>query len=84
MGHDEGMTLSREEASAALRQIAVDYERAWANLDDIEARALSAVREAKVAGMSQHDIARIMGARWGGRHNPQFPPVTTMQEQPRE
>ena len=77
------MTLSREDATAALRSMAVDYERAWANLDDVEARALSAVKAAKDAGLSQRDIARIMGSRWGGRHNPQFPPVTTMQDEPR-
>jgi hypothetical protein len=82
--HHGAMTLSRSEADAALRQIALDYERAWANLEDVEQRAMAAARQAKSAGLSQHDIARILGPRWGSRHNPQFPPVTTMQDQPRE
>ena len=73
---------TRAEAEQSLREVAKDYDDALIRLRAAEARANVAVFHAKTAGLSQHDIARIMGEHWASDHNPQFPPVTDLQRPP--
>ena len=70
---------SRTAAEARLRQVAGVYDDAVAAMNRAKKSAEEAVFEAKQAGLSQHDIARIMGPVWGADHNPQFPPVLDLQ-----
>lgn len=80
-GHDSHMTAqTREEAEAALAVVAQEYGEALAALQTAERNAEQAVFRAKDAGLSQHDIARIMGEPWTREHNPQFPPVLDLQK----
>lgn len=74
---------TREQAEAALADVAVQYREALATLQAAEREAEEAVFRAKEAGLSQHDISRIMGEPWTREHNPQFPPVLDLQK-PRE
>lgn len=71
---------TREEAEAALAVVAKEYGEALAALQQAERNAEQAVFRAKDAGLSQHDIARIMGEPWTREHNPQFPPVLDLQK----
>lgn len=75
-------TETRQQAETALRAVAERYAAARGALATAEAEALEAAYRAKVAGLSQHDIARIMGAQWANDHNPQYPPTTTLQQPP--
>lgn len=75
-------TQTRAEAEQSLREVAKQYDDALMHLRAAEARANQAVFRAKTAGLSQHDIARIMGEHWASDHNPQFPPVTDLQRPP--
>lgn len=71
---------TREEAEAALAVVAQEYAKALAALQTAEQNAEQAVFRAKDAGLSQHDISRIMGEPWTREHNPQFPPVLDLQK----
>lgn len=73
---------TRAEAEQALREVAQQYDDALMHLKAAETRANQEVFKAKNAGLSQHDIARIMGEHWASDHNPQFPPVTDLQRPP--
>ncbi len=73
---------TRAEAEQALREVAQQYDDALMLLKAAETRANQEVFKAKNAGLSQHDIARIMGEHWASDHNPQFPPVTDLQRPP--
>jgi hypothetical protein len=73
---------TRAEAEARLREVATVYDQAVAAVTAAKKDAEDAVFQAKQAGLSQHDIARIMGPVWGAEHNPQFPPVLDLQRQP--
>jgi hypothetical protein len=70
---------SRESAEQELQAVADDYRAARAAVAAAEERAEAAVFNAKRAGLSQHDIARIMGDPWNREHNPQFPPTIDLQ-----
>lgn len=70
--------ITRAQAETALTDVARSYNNALAQLRQLEATALEAVKDAKQAGLSQHDIATIMGPEWAAEHNPQFPPVTNL------
>ncbi|TXH41257.1 MAG: hypothetical protein E6Q90_12220 [Actinobacteria bacterium] len=72
-------TESRQQAEAALREVAERYAAARAALAEADAAALEAAYRAKVAGLSQHDIARVMGDEWARDHNPQYPPTLNLQ-----
>lgn len=74
---------SRETAELELQAVAEQYRAAQSAVADAEKRAEAAVFNAKRAGLSQHDIARIMGDPWNREHNPQFPPTMDLQT-PRE
>lgn len=63
-----------------MRDVAKVYDEAVATLKTAKERAEMAVKEAKKVGLSQHDIARIMGPVWGADHNPQYPPVLDLQK----
>lgn len=71
---------TRSQAEAQLRDVAKVYDEAVATLKSAKERAEAAVKEAKNVGLSQHDIARIMGPVWGADHNPQYPPVLDLQK----
>ena len=73
---------TRAEAEQALREVAQQSDDALMLLKAAETRANQEVFKAKNAGLSQHDIARIMGEHWASDHNPQFPPVTDLQRPP--
>lgn len=77
MGHMSVET--RAQAEAQLREVAQVYDKAVATLRAAEARTADAVKDAKRIGLSQHDIARIMGPTWSADHNPQYPPVLDLQ-----
>ena len=70
---------TRATAEAALEQVAQEYENAQAALKAAEEKAQAAARDAKLAGLSQHDIARVMGPVWASDHNPQYAPVLNLQ-----
>lgn len=70
---------SREDAERALQAVADEYRAAQAAVAAAEERAEAAVFNAKRAGLSQRDIAHIMGDPWNREHNPQFPPTTNLQ-----
>lgn len=83
-GHHGDMTeITRAQAEADLREVAERYAAAQEALTAAERDAEQAVFHAKRAGLSQHDIATIMGDAWNREHNPQFPPVLDLQA-PRE
>lgn len=70
---------SRETAERELKAVADQYRAAQAAVASAEKEAEAAVFNAKRAGLSQHDIARIMGDPWNREHNPQFPPTMDLQ-----
>lgn len=70
---------SRESAERELQAVAEQYRAAQAAVAEAEKHAETAVFNAKRAGLSQHDIARIMGDPWNREHNPQFPPTMDLQ-----
>lgn len=70
---------TRTQAEAQLREVATVYDEAVAALKVAKERAAAAVVDAKKVGLSQHDIARIMGPVWASEHNPQYPPVLDLQ-----
>ncbi len=72
-------TESRQQAEADLREVAERYAAAREALAAADAAALEAAYRAKLAGLSQHDIARVMGAEWASDHNPQYPPTLDLQ-----
>lgn len=72
-------TQTRAEAEASLHDVARGYDEALSALRAAEKAAENAVFNAKQAGLSQHDIARIMGPAWAADHNPQYPPVLDLQ-----
>jgi hypothetical protein len=74
---------TRAQAEARLREVAQVYNEAFAALRTAKASAADAVKDAKGIGLSQHDIARIMGPIWAAEHNPQYPPVLDLQRPPR-
>lgn len=73
---------TRAQAETQLRQVAQAYNDAAQALRTAESAATAAVQDAKRVGLSQHDIARIMGPVWGAEHNPQYPPVLDLQRPP--
>jgi hypothetical protein len=73
-------TESRQQAEADLRAVAEQYAAARAALAEADAAALDAAFRAKQAGLSQHDIARVMGSGWASDHNPQYPPTLNLQQ----
>lgn len=75
-------TQTRAEAESRLREVARAYDAAVAAVTAAKKEAEDAVFQAKQSGLSQHDIARIMGPVWGAEHNPQFPPVLDLQRKP--
>ncbi len=77
--HTTMSNVSRDQAEASLRSVAQQYDDALAALKVAEQRAHQAAFEAKNAGLSQHDIATIMGSAWASANNPQYPPVTDLQ-----
>ncbi|MCB0914536.1 MAG: hypothetical protein KDC23_02385 [Actinobacteria bacterium] len=70
---------TRAQAEAQLREVAQVYDAAVEAVKAAEAAAAEAVKDAKRIGLSQHDIARIMGPTWAADHNPQYPPVLDLQ-----
>lgn len=69
----------RAQAESALQVVAERYNAALAELAAAETAAEAAAFQAKRFGLSQHDIAHIMGPKWAAAHNPQYPPVTDLQ-----
>lgn len=69
----------RAQAESALQIVAERYNAALAELAAAETAAEAAAFHAKRLGLSQHDIARVMGPQWASSHNPQYPPVTDLQ-----
>lgn len=74
---------TRADVEERLREVAQVYNDAVAAVRAAESTAAEAVKDAKTFGLSQHDIARIMGPIWAADHNPQYPPVLDLQQPPR-
>ncbi len=78
-GHDETMTTEdRRRAEEELVAAGAEYKRALDGLAAADARAGRAAKAAKLAGVSQHEIAKVMGEDWAKDNNPQYPPVTNL------